>query len=86
MYLAIFKSLSGITVNGTVLNCLFQLQVARKRGCKSEKLPVARKMSGESEELPVARKRSCKSEEVDDWVPAKVAKRSGPRAYGPLLR
>ena len=69
-----------------VLNCLFQLQVARKRGCKNEKLPVARKRSCESEELPVARKKSCKSEEVDDWVPAKVAKRSGPRAYGPLLR
>ena len=43
------QSLSGITVNGSVLNSLFQLQVARKRGCKSE-------------EPPVARKRSCKSE------------------------
>ena len=64
---------------------MFQLQVTRKRGCKSEKLPVARKRSCVSEELPVARKRRCKSEEVDDWVPAKVAKCSGPRAYGPLL-
>ena len=82
-----------------LLLSLFQLQVARKRSCKSkelqvakkrickhEGLPVARKRSCKSEELSVARKRSCKSEAEDDGVPVKVLKCSGPRAHGPLLR